>query len=65
MSVVLSPRQMEALRAAAGGERMSETATRRFVVPATIKWHRQQVMLKLSARSMAHAVHLAHEEGIL
>jgi DNA-binding NarL/FixJ family response regulator len=65
MSTMLSPRQMDALRAAAEGETMREMADRLFLVPATIKWHRHQVTLKLGARSMAHAVHLAHEEGIL
>jgi two-component system, NarL family, response regulator DesR len=61
----LSPRQMEVLQAAAEGETVEETATRLFLVTNTIKYHREWARSKLSAKSMAHAVHEAHLQGLL
>ena len=61
----LSERELEVLAAAAGGETMDETAKRLWLSLETVKSHRRNVIAKLGARNLAHAIALAIRNGIL
>ena len=61
----LSERELEVLDAAARGETMEETATRLWLSLETIKSHRRNVIAKLGARNLSHAIALAIRSGIL
>jgi RNA polymerase sigma factor (sigma-70 family) len=58
----LTPSELEVLRGAAAGETASETASRLLKSIDTIKSQRQTALRRLGARSVAHAVFMAHEE---
>lgn len=62
---VLTPSELEVLCAAANGLTASETAHSLVKGEATVKTQRRQVLLKLGARNIAHAVCIATEDGIV
>jgi DNA-binding CsgD family transcriptional regulator len=55
----LSPSELDVLRDAALGLTVIESAAGRLKSPETVKSQRKQVLLKLGARNMTHAVALA------
>jgi RNA polymerase sigma factor (sigma-70 family) len=61
----ISKREREILSGAAEGESAQETATRLGRSIETIKVHRRNVIAKLNARNITHAVHLAHGLNLL
>jgi RNA polymerase sigma factor (sigma-70 family) len=61
----LGQRELEVLRATAEGETAEETAHRLTLSAETVKSQRRVVIAKLGARNVTHAVHLAHERGLL
>jgi DNA-binding CsgD family transcriptional regulator len=58
----LSPSELDVLRDAAQGLTVVESAASRIKSPETVKSQRKQVMVKLGARNMTHAVALAAAE---
>jgi DNA-binding CsgD family transcriptional regulator len=62
---VLTPSELEVLCAAANGLTASETANSLVKGEATVKTQRRQILLKLGARNIAHAVCIATEDGIV
>jgi DNA-binding CsgD family transcriptional regulator len=61
----LSPREMETLRGLAEGASQEELAQAMFCAVSTVKGFIRQVYDKLHARNAAHAVHIAHQRGLL
>lgn len=58
----LTPSELEVLRGAAAGETAVETACRLQKSIDTVKSQRQAALRRLGARSVAHAVFMAHDE---
>jgi DNA-binding CsgD family transcriptional regulator len=54
----LTPRQLAVLRCAAAALELG-------VSYETVKSHRSWVLTRLGARNITHAVHLAHERGLI
>ena len=65
MHSVLTPSELDVLCAAANGLTASETAHSLVKGEATVKTQRRQILLKLGARNIAHAVCIATEDGIV
>lgn len=63
--VLLTDNEMAVLRGAADGETYAETSRRIFLTEKSVSNVAARVMRKLGAKSMAHAVHLAHAAGLL
>ena len=61
----LTPKQSEVLDHARRGLTTVETARAMFVSEHTVKFHRTRVFETLGARTMAHAVAIAYERGLL
>jgi DNA-binding CsgD family transcriptional regulator len=61
----LSGRELELLRRVAGGASYRQVARLWGVSEITVRGHGHRVLRKLGANSIAHAVHLAHCEGLL
>jgi DNA-binding CsgD family transcriptional regulator len=61
----LTSRQIEVLRGAATGETRAETAARLWLSVEGVKSHHDKIRLRLRARNVTHAVHLAHQAGLL
>jgi two-component system NarL family response regulator len=61
----LSERELEVLHAAANGETMEETAARLWLSLETIKSHRRNVIAKLGARNLSHAIALSLRSGLM
>ena len=62
----LTPRMLEHLRCIAEGLTVAETAKRMWLSVDGVKSARKDALYpKLGARNAAHAVHLAHEQGLL
>ncbi|MFO0591789.1 MAG: response regulator transcription factor [Polyangiaceae bacterium] len=61
----LTAREREVLRLLAQGFTSKEIAGRLGVAPSTIDSHRKQIMLKLSARSVAQLTRLAIRAGLI
>jgi DNA-binding CsgD family transcriptional regulator len=53
------------LRCAAYGLSIEETAARIGRVPATVRMHRTNLIRKLEARNITHAVAIGFSEGLL
>lgn len=62
---VLSPTELDVLRDAARGLTVVESGASRFKSPETVKSQRRQIMMKLGARNMTHAVALAAAADLL
>jgi DNA-binding CsgD family transcriptional regulator len=62
---VLTRSELEVLCAAANGLTAIQTAHSLVKGEATVKTQRRQIMLKLGARNIAHAVCIATEDGIV
>jgi DNA-binding NarL/FixJ family response regulator len=62
---VLTPSELDVLCAAANGLTAGETAHSLVKGEATVKTQRRQILLKLGARNIAHAVCIATEDGIV
>jgi DNA-binding CsgD family transcriptional regulator len=62
---VLSPSELEVLCAAANGLTSGETAHSLMKGEATVKTQRRQILAKLGARNIAHAVCIATEDGLV
>jgi DNA-binding CsgD family transcriptional regulator len=63
--VALTPSELDVLRDASRGLTVVESAESRFKSPETVKSQRRQVLLKLGARNMTHAVALAAAERLI
>jgi DNA-binding CsgD family transcriptional regulator len=61
----MSPSEIDVLRDAAHGLTVSESAASRGKSSETVKSQRKQVLIKLGARNMTHAVALATVSGLL
>jgi DNA-binding NarL/FixJ family response regulator len=61
----LSPMELLVLRCAADGLTIPETALRVKKVRDTVKSHRHQLMDKLAAKTITHAVAIAYRRGLL
>jgi DNA-binding NarL/FixJ family response regulator len=61
----LTPRQLETLGFIAQGFGDAQIAPALFVSETTIKRHVRDILSKLGAHNRAHAVHLAHQKGML
>lgn len=57
--------ELDVLRGAANGETYAATAKRIFITEKSVSNVATRIMRKLGAQSMAHAVHLAYQAGIL
>lgn len=62
---ILSPRQSQVLACAASGLTVPETAAKLCLAHQTVLLHRGDAREKLGARTTAHAVALALEQGLL
>jgi DNA-binding NarL/FixJ family response regulator len=62
---VLTPSELDVLCAAANGLTSAETAVSLVKGEATVKTQRRQILLKLGARNIAHAVCIATEDGVV
>jgi DNA-binding NarL/FixJ family response regulator len=62
---VLTPSELDVLCAAANGLTSAETAVSLVKGEATVKTQRRQILLKLAARNIAHAVCIATEDGLV
>lgn len=63
--ISLTENETAVLRGAADGETYAETARRIFLTDKSVSNVAARVMRKLGAKTMAQAVHLAHQEGLL
>lgn len=61
----LTPREWDCLRLAAQGFRETEIAVRSGIKPTTVRYHMDNVVAKLGARSRAHAVAIAAQLGLV
>jgi LuxR family transcriptional regulator, maltose regulon positive regulatory protein len=61
----LSDREQETLRGLAEGASQEDLARAMFCAVSTVKGYIRQVYDKLHARNAAHAVHIAHQRGLL
>ena len=61
----LTPREREILVYFADGCTCNETARKLWLSPATVRFHRANILLRLDARNMPHAVALAYERKLL
>jgi DNA-binding CsgD family transcriptional regulator len=62
---VLTPSELDVLCAAANGLTSGQTAHSLMKGEATVKTQRRQIMAKLGARNIAHAVCIATEDGLV
>ncbi len=63
--VKLSARQAEILPLLADGLSNTEIGAKLYVSHGTVATHVQHMLMKFEARSRAHMVHRAHQEGLL
>ncbi|MGW4075946.1 response regulator transcription factor [Streptomyces asiaticus] len=61
----LTDNELAVLRGAADGETYAETSRRIFLTEKSVSNVATRVMRKLNAKTMAQAVHLAHQAGLL
>lgn len=61
----LTPHQLKALRLAASGYTHQQIAAELGIAPSSVGKLNTEIFRKLGAKSMPHAVHLAHLAGIL
>lgn len=61
----LSPRHLDVLRLASAGHTYPEIAEQLSVSKGTVRSYVSALLVTLDARSMTHAVHIAHCQGIL
>jgi DNA-binding CsgD family transcriptional regulator len=61
----LSPRELETLRYLAEGASYDDLAAAMFISVSTVKTNLIRIYAKLHARCAAHAVHIAHQRGLL
>jgi DNA-binding CsgD family transcriptional regulator len=64
-TVSLSHRQTQVLALVAKGETDNEMALELSISPLTVAWYVREIRARLDARSRAHAVALALQQGIL
>lgn len=61
----LTARELEVLRGVAAGRTYRQLAHDWGIAEITVRGYGHRLMAKLGANSIAHAVHLAHGEGLL
>jgi DNA-binding NarL/FixJ family response regulator len=61
----LSAREIEVVELLAEGHENTEIADLLTISVETVRAHSKHIYRKLAARSRAHAVHIAHQRGIL
>jgi DNA-binding CsgD family transcriptional regulator len=61
----LTPREHDCLQLAAQGFREAEIAARNGIKPTTVRYHLDNVVTKLGARTRAHAVAIAAQLGLV
>ena len=59
------PRQLACLRLAAEGRSYIEIGQQLHIARSTVKTQLKRVMFILGARNTTHAVHIAHQRGLL
>jgi DNA-binding CsgD family transcriptional regulator len=64
-TAVLSARELDVLRLAAAGYENVQIAALLFVSKNTVKTHAKAIYRKLGARGRPHAIHIAHQRGLL
>jgi DNA-binding CsgD family transcriptional regulator len=64
-SARLSPRELDVLRALAGGDSTEQIGTVLGMSPHTVRTHIRNIMRKLEARTRAHAVAMAIGDGAI
>lgn len=63
--MTLTPRQFEILRLSADGLTCHAIGRKLFIGENTVRTHRKAVIKRLGAKTAAHAVAIAYEQGIL
>lgn len=61
----LTEREVDLLRRQAAGEKQREIAPTVFMTPSGVDSMSRRIVKRLGARNLTHAVHLAHELGLL
>lgn len=61
----LTAREVDLLRRQAAGEKQREIAPAVFMTPSGVDSMSRRIVKRLGARNLAHAVHVAHELGLL
>ncbi len=61
----LTPVQLEVLGLIAEGLERKEIAARTYKSLFTVKTHAKRLYKRLGAKNAAHAIHLAHQRGLL
>lgn len=61
----LTDRHLEVLRGIADGKSYAEIGQDLFLTEDTVRTHVRHLLARLGARNGAHAVHLAHQRGLL
>lgn len=61
----LTQRHLDVLRLVADGHTYPEVAGKLYISAGTVRSHVMAILVALDARSMTHAVHIAHCQGIL
>ncbi len=61
----ISQRELQVLEMVAIGKTNLEIAKALVLSRETVKTHMRNILSKMNARTRAHAVHLAHERGLL
>lgn len=61
----LTPRQIDALKLIAYGNTDEQIGSRMYISENTAKRHVRDILSKLDATNRAHAVHIAHQRGLL
>lgn len=62
---VLTDREVDILRRQAAGEKQSEIAPVVFLTVSGVNSLSRRIMQRLGARNLPHAIHIAHELGLL
>lgn len=61
----LTPREREVLALVAAGDSGPEISAKLHLGLDTVKEHTQRLCRKLDARNRTHAIHIAHQRGLL
>jgi DNA-binding NarL/FixJ family response regulator len=65
VGALLTPRENEVLRLLARGLNQTQIAGMLVISPKTVAGHIQRILSKLGVHSRAHAVAVAHQQGLV